>query len=160
MIQKLALLALTLVLSSLPARAEAPKAPTPLTHNLLGPGVGLEGFDPVSYWPEGGGRPTQGTIKLTYTHGGVAYRFASEGNLEAFKAAPERFLPQYGGYCAWAMGAIDQRVEVNPKHFVIRDGRLYLFFSDANVVTRDAWKKDAAALIGKADGNYAKLLAR
>lgn len=160
MIQKLSLLALTLVLGSFPVSAGAPKAPTPLTHNLLGPGVGLEGFDPVSYWPEGGGRPTQGTIKLTFSHAGVAYRFASEKNLEAFKAAPERFLPQYGGYCAWAMGAIDQRVDVNPKHYVIRDGRLYLFFSDANVVTRDAWKKDAAALIEKADQNYAKLLAR
>jgi len=160
MIQKLSLLALAVAIGALPAQAQAPKAPTPLTHNLLGPGVGLEGFDPVSYWPEGGSRPRQGTIKLTFEHGGVAYRFASEKNLAAFKANPDRFLPQYGGYCAWAMGAIDQRVDVNPNHFVIRDGRLYLFFSDANVVTRDVWKKDADALIAKADQNYAKLLAR
>ena len=142
-------------------RAEAPaKAPSPAVMNLLGPSVGVEGFDPVSYWPEGGGKPAQGTIKLSYDHKGVTYRFASQDHLDAFRADPDRYLPQYGGYCAWAMGAINQRVDVNPNHFVIRDGKLYLFFSDANVVTRDIWAKDASALIGKADANYAKLLAK
>ena len=57
------------------------------------------------------------------------------------------------------MGAINQRVDVNPHHFIIRDGKLYLFFSDANVVTRDIWKKDTVALIEKADANYHKLTA-
>lgn len=57
-------------------------------------------------------------------------------------------------------GAINQRVDVNPNHFVIRDGKLYLFFSDANVVTRDLWKKDAAALVEKADAAYGKLIAQ
>ncbi len=57
-------------------------------------------------------------------------------------------------------GAINQRVDVNPNHFVIRDGKLYLFFSDANVVTRDLWKKDTAALVEKADAAYGKLLAQ
>lgn len=140
--------------------APAPKAPTAATMNLLGPGVGVEGFDPVSYWPEGGGKPQQGTIKLTYVHEGVAYRFANEKNLATFKTNPSHFLPQYGGYCAWALGAINQRVDVNPNHFVIRDGKLYLFFSDANVVTRDLWKKDTAALVEKADAAYGKLLAQ
>ncbi len=143
-------------------RVQAPeaKAPTAATMNLLGPGVGVEGFDPVSYWPEGGSKPQQGTIKLTYVHEGVAYRFANEKNLATFKTNPSHYLPQYGGYCAWALGAINQRVDVNPHHFVIRDGKLYLFFSDANVVTRDLWKKDAAALVEKADAAYGKLLAQ
>ncbi|HJV21645.1 MAG TPA: YHS domain-containing (seleno)protein [Holophagaceae bacterium] len=87
-----------------PSAAPPPtaKAPTAATMNLLGSGVGVEGFDPVSYWPEGGGKPVQGTIKLTYVHDGVAYRFAHEKNLVTFKTNPSRFLPQYGGYCAWA----------------------------------------------------------
>lgn len=153
------LLALSLGASA-HAQAPAPKAPTAATLNLLGPGVGVEGFDPVSYWPEGGGKPKQGTIKLTYMHEGVAYRFANEQNLATFKTNPSHFLPQYGGYCAWALGAINQRVDVNPNHFVIRDGKLYLFFSDANVVTRDLWKKDATALVEKADAAYGKLIAQ
>ncbi|HJV21646.1 MAG TPA: hypothetical protein VJ570_03065 [Holophagaceae bacterium] len=49
---------------------------------------------------------------------------------------------------------------MNPNHFVIRDGKLYLFFSDANAVTRDLWKQDAAALVQKADAAYGKLLAQ
>lgn len=141
-------------------QAQTAKAPTAATLNLLGPSVGVEGFDPVSYWPEGGSKPKQGTIKLTYEYKGVSYRFANEKNLETFKSNPDHFLPQYGGYCAWAMGAINQRVDVNPNHFVIRDGKLYLFFSDANVVTRDIWKKEAASLVEKADANYGKLLAQ
>ncbi len=153
------LLALSLGTSA-HAQAPAAKAPTAATMNLLGPGVGVEGFDPVSYWPEGGGKPVQGTIKLTFLHEGVAYRFATEKNLATFKTNPSHFLPQYGGYCAWALGAINQRVDVNPHHFVIRDGKLYLFFSDANVVTRDLWKQDTAALIEKADAAYGKLLAQ
>jgi YHS domain-containing protein len=142
------------------AQADVTKAPSATTMNLLGPSVGVEGFDPVSYWPEGGSKPKQGTIKLTYDYKGVSYRFANEKNLAAFKSNPDHFLPQYGGYCAWAMGAINQRVDVNPNHFVIRDGKLYLFFSDANVVTRDIWKKDVATLVEKADANYSKLLAQ
>lgn len=153
------LLALTLGASA-QAQTPAAKAPTAATLNLLGPGVGVEGFDPVSYWPEGGSKPVQGTIKLTYMHEGVAYRFANEKNLATFKTNPAHFLPQYGGYCAWALGAINQRVDVNPNHYVIRDGKLYLFFSDANVVTRDLWKKDATALVEKADAAYAQLLAK
>ena len=156
---KLTPVVLALSLATGAARAQAPKAPSSATLNLLGANVGLEGFDPVSYWPEGGSKPVQGTIKLSFDHAGVTYRFANERNLAAFRNEPARFLPQYGGYCAWAMGAINQRVDVNPRHFVIRDGKLYLFFSDANVVTRDVWKKDAAALIQKADANYAALLA-
>lgn len=152
------IIAFSLATTGLVAQQPAMKAPSAATMNLLGPGIGLEGFDPVSYWPEGGGRPKQGTIKLSYDHKGVTYRFANEKNLESFKSDPDRFLPQYGGYCAWAMGAINQRVDVNPNHFIIRDGKLYLFFSDANVVTRDIWKKGATGLVGKADANYGKLL--
>ena len=87
------LLALTLGAS---AQADAPvaKTPTAATLNLLGPGVGVEGFDPVSYWPEGGSKPVQGTIKLTFMHEGVAYRFANERNLAIFKANPGHVLPQ------------------------------------------------------------------
>ncbi len=154
------IVALGLVATGIAVQASTPAAPSAATLNLLGPNVGVEGYDPVSYWPEGGGKPKQGTIKLTFDFGGVSYRFANEKNLETFKADPNRFLPQYGGYCAWAIGAINQRVDVNPNHYVIRDGKLYLFFSDANITTRDMWKKDTVALIEKGDAAYAKLLAQ
>ncbi|WP_306600478.1 YHS domain-containing (seleno)protein [Geothrix sp. 21YS21S-2] len=153
------LFALGLITTGLLAHTATAMTPSARTMNLLGPNVGVEGYDPVSYWSEGGSKPMQGTIKLTYNHAGVNYRFVNEKNLETFKMSPERFLPQYGGYCAWAIGAINQRVDVNPNHYVIRDGKLYLFFSDANIVTHDFWKKDTVALIEKGDAAYGKLLA-
>src|SRR5260370_8879837 len=64
-------------------------------------GIGLKGYDPVAYFINGA--PTKGSEQYSFARKGVTYRFASAGNLEKFKADPEKYLPQYGGYCADAM---------------------------------------------------------
>src|SRR5258708_21108201 len=60
-------------------------------------GIGLKGYDPVAYFINGA--PTKGSEQYSFARKGVTYRFASEGNLEKFKADPEKYLPRYGGYC-------------------------------------------------------------
>lgn len=125
--------------------------------NLLGEAVGAAGYDPVAYFPEGGGKPQKGLVKYTLTRDGVTYRFASEENLNRFKQNPEKYTPVYGGWCAWAVGAIAKRVDVDPESFVIRSGKLYLFYRDAELDTRALWLQDEEGLVKKADQNWPSL---
>ena len=126
-------------------------------HNLLGDAIGVSGYDPVSYFPEGGGGPRKGLIRLAFEYEGVTYRFASEENRDRFKSDPEKYLPAYGGWCAWAVGALGKKVDVDPESFEIRDGRLYLFYRDAELDTRALWQKNPEELRRKADTNWPSL---
>ena len=128
------------------------------SHNLLGESVGAAGYDPVSYFPEGGGRPQKGLISISLEQNGITYRFASEANKALFQKTPARFVPQYGGWCAWAVAEINKRVDVDPESFVVRDGRLYLFYRDAKLDTRAMWTPKAAELIQKAEANWPILM--
>jgi YHS domain-containing protein len=126
-------------------------------YNLLGESVAAGGYDPVSYFPEGGGGPVKGLIEISEEYGGVTYRFASERNRQAFRNAPERYQPQYGGWCAWAVGAVRKRVDIDPQSFEIRGDRLYLFYRDPKLDTRAMWLKDEQALIEKGNVNWPAL---
>lgn len=126
-------------------------------HNLLGDSIGVSGYDPVSYFPEGGGKPQHGLIRLAFQYKGVTYRFATQENLDRFKADPEKYLPAFGGWCAWAVGELGKKVDVDPESFEIRDGRLYLFFRDRELDTRALWQKNAAELLRKANANWRTL---
>jgi len=86
-------------------------------------GIGLKGYDPVAYFINGA--PTKGSEQYSYLWTGVTYRFASAGNLEKFKADPEKYLPQYGGYCAYAM-SLDRIADIDPSRWAIVNGKLYL----------------------------------
>jgi hypothetical protein len=90
-------------------------------------GVMLEGFDPVSYFPEGGGAPLRGDPALVVTRDGRSYRFASPENRARFAAAPGRYEPEFGGWCAYAV-ANGYKFEVDPESYLIEDGRLFLFY--------------------------------
>lgn len=125
--------------------------------NLLGESIGAAGYDPVAYFPEGGGKPQKGLIKYTFSLNGVTYRFASEDDLNRFKQNPAKYTPVYGGWCAWAVGAIAKRVDVDPESFVIHDGKLYLFYRDAELDTRALWLKDREGLLKKAEQNWPAL---
>jgi len=126
-------------------------------YNLLGESVGLVGYDPVSYFPEGGARPQKGLIDLSVQHDGVNYRFATQENLDRFKKSPEKYLPAYGGWCAWAVAQINKRVDVDPESFEIRDGRLYVFYRDAKLDTRSIWLPKADDMIARGNSNYPAL---
>jgi hypothetical protein len=155
------LVALTLavaVLGALAPRAGAQeRKPRDLTHFNLGKSkLALSGYDPVAYFPEGGGKPAKGSESITATHEGVLYRFASEANKTAFLASPAKFEPQYGGWCAYAMAAKD-KVEIDPASFLVRDGKLFLFYKSLFNDTRAKWLKDPLALQTKADKVWAEL---
>ncbi|HSE43514.1 MAG TPA: YHS domain-containing (seleno)protein [Acidobacteriota bacterium] len=126
-------------------------------YNLSGEYIGISGYDPVAYFPEGGGKPAKGSIKIASQYKGVTYRFISDEHKTKFDTNPEKYLPLYGGWCAWAVGELGKRVDVDPESFEIRDGKLYLFYRDTQLETRALWLKDTHNLIEKATLNWKKL---
>ena len=125
--------------------------------DTLGQGVALGGFDPVAYFPEGGGQAAKGFVKRDYKHDGVTYRFASEANRERFRANPEKYLPAYNGWCAWAMAELNAKVDVEPASFAIYNGKLYVFYDHADLNTRELWLKDPIAMVTRANNNWKAL---
>lgn len=140
-----------------PAAEKAGPSMVGHSYNLLGERVGVAGYDPVSYFLEGGGRPRKGLIAISLEHDGVTYRFTSQEHLALFKKDPKKYLPAYGGWCAWAVGELGKRVDVDPESFEIRDGKLYLFYRDPGLDTRSLWLKGTADLITKANANWPSL---
>ncbi len=120
-------------------------------------GVALSGFDPVSYFSEGGGKPRKGEAELTAQHEGVTYRFVDAKNKALFEGLPQRYVPAYGGWCAWAMVEGDQ-VEVDPESYLIEEGRLLVFYDGFFADTRKKWKKKGGAeLAPQADRSWKKI---
>lgn len=150
------IVSLTLVLALAASTSMAKgKSPAPKSYNTLGEAVGLVGYDPVSYFPEGGSSPQKGSIKISAEHDGVTYRFATEDHQKAFKKNPAKFLPQYGGWCAWAVSELGSRVDVDPLSYEIRSEKLYVFYRDPGLDTRSLWKADE--MIAKADKKWPSL---
>ncbi|TMU50889.1 YHS domain-containing (seleno)protein [Flagellimonas algicola] len=120
-------------------------------------GFAANGYDVVAYF---NGQAEEGSKKYKTNHAGIDYKFSSEENLNAFKANPEKFVPQYGGYCAYAVAVSGKRVNVNPETFEIRDDKLYLFYNSGNTNTLELWLKESPEkLRTKADQNWNNLIA-
>ena len=111
-------------------------------------GVAVSGFDPVAYFTAG--QPTRGEPRFAARYRGALYHFASAANRDAFLADPARYAPQYGGYCAWAIGQ-GYAARGNPENWRIVDGRLYLNF-DRGVQRR--WERDIPGNIAAANRNW------
>lgn len=114
--------------------------------------LAVDGYDPVAYFTTGA--PTKGEAAFTYEYNGAKWRFVSAENVEKFKAEPEAYAPQYGGYCAWAVSQ-DYTAPGNPKNWKIVGGKLYLNYNDK--VQAD-WEKDIPGFIEKADANWPAVL--
>lgn len=140
------------------AWAQAPAQPVWAVeqHNLPKDKLAIEGYDPVGYFAEGGGKPVKGDAKFELTHRGTRYRFANQQNLDAFKGNPDKYEPAHGGWCSYAMGEANEKVEVDPKFFVVENGRLFLFYKDLFNDTRAKYLKNSDALRKKADANWQK----
>ena len=76
----------------------------------------------------------------------IAQKFSSQKNKDTFLKSPASYLPQYGGWCAFAMGDYGEKVEVNPKTFKIVDGKLYLFYNSLLNNTLKSWNKNEKKL--------------
>ncbi|MBO6513862.1 MAG: hypothetical protein JJ974_07865 [Phycisphaerales bacterium] len=116
--------------------------------------LAIDGYDPVAYFPEGGSKATKGKKSITLTHKGVDYRFASEANKAAFIANPSKYEPAYGAWCAWAMSR-GSKTEVDPKSFIVKDDRLFLFYKGVFGNTKKDWQKgDHKKLSSQADQEW------
>ena len=116
--------------------------------------VAIQGYDPVGYFTQG--KAIKGKKELTTSYQGVVYKFSSSENKEAFLKNPSKYEPQYGGWCAYAMGSAGEKVEINPETFKIIDGKLYLFYNAYFNNTLKSWNKDQTNLKTKADNNWKK----
>ena len=105
----------------------------------------LLGYDPVAYFASG--KPVRGSETIAASHEGRTYYFSSAGNLEAFKASPARYEPQYGGFCSNG-AAYAVKLGSDPTQFEIRDGRLFIF---GDILGREFWLMDERANIAHAD---------
>ena len=142
-----ALLAAAAISMVQPAKAD--KAPI-YTGTFSSLAVG--GYDPVAYFTQG--RPVKGSSAHQLRHKGAKWRFASQANLEKFRADPGKYAPRYGGYCAWAVSQ-GYTAKGDPQYWKIVDGKLYLNY-DASVQAR--WEKDIPGFIRKADANWPGVL--
>jgi len=115
-------------------------------------GVAVEGYDVTSYFE---GAPVEGMKHYTSIYDGVKFYFASNTNKKKFEIEPKKYIPQYGGYCAYAVGLKSEKVKIDPKTYEIRDGKLYLFYNSWGMNTLNYWKKEGAEqLKAKADLNW------
>jgi YHS domain-containing protein len=105
--------------------------------------VVLKGHDTVAYFTEG--RPVKGSAEFKVDWDGERYLFANAVNRDKFAANPDRYAPQFGGYCTGSM-AKGVRLEADPEAWIISDGRLYVF---GQVKFRDTAKNDSRYLAEK-----------
>lgn len=115
-------------------------------------GVFLDGYDVVAYFDSG--EAMKGKKKYATEYDGVTFRFSDEDNMKAFQEEPEKYLPEYGGWCAYGVGAAADKFEVDPHNFKIVDGKLYLFYNGEKGNTLTLWNQDEAALMKQADANW------
>lgn len=139
-----------LILAAL-APAAAPAAPAPAV-DIAGPGLALRGYDPVAYFTSG--MPTKGSADYQLEWNGAKWRFASAASRDAFRAAPERYAPQFGGYCAWAVSQ-GYIAPGDPLQWKIVGDRLYLNF---NARAKALWEADQAAAIARGQANWPTVL--
>lgn len=115
-------------------------------------GVILDGYDAVAYFTDG--KPVKGDPKLQTTYQGAIYHFASAEHKAAFEAEPEKYAPQFGGYCAYGVSK-GSLAPIDVEAFSIVDGRLLLQYSAK--IKRD-WDQDVPGHLTKADKNWPGLL--
>ena len=123
--------------------------------NVNANGVAILGYDVVAYFDN---EAKKGKPKYSYTYKEVEYYFSSNKNCEKFKLHPNKYLPQYGGWCAYAMSKKGEKVEMDPKIFEIRDGKLYLFYKSFFNNTYKSWLTENPKVLKKqGDINWQKM---
>ena len=118
-------------------------------------GLAIDGYDPVGYFTEN--KAVKGNKQFSASAEGVIYYFSSAANKDLFIKDYKKYEPQYGGWCAYAMGKNGEKVSVDPETFKITDGKLYLFYNKYFTNTLKDWNKNEATLKKNADMNWPKL---
>jgi hypothetical protein len=110
--------------------------------------VAIDGYDPVAYFEAA--KPVAGSKNFEHKWQNATWRFASAENRDKFAAMPDKYAPQYGGYCAWAVSQ-GYTADIDPEAWRIVDGKLYLNYSKSVQAT---WSEDIPGNISKADKNW------
>jgi YHS domain-containing protein len=134
--------------------AALPAGGDPTVYNVDRKGVALKGFDPVAYFTLS--KPVKGKKEYAVQYDGATWRFADSGNRDLFLKKPERYVPQYGGYCAYAV-AQGGLFDIHPDAWTIYKGKLYL---NQNLSVRELWLKDIPRYIRRADLLWPKIQKR
>lgn len=114
-------------------------------------GVAINGYDPVAYFVDHAA--VKGVKQFSYSWQGTEWHFKNQANLDAFKADPEKYSPQFGGYCAYGASE-DHKSPTEPAAFTIVNGKLYLNY---NLKVKELWMKDTNGNIRKAEANWVTL---
>ncbi|WP_047049575.1 YHS domain-containing (seleno)protein [Vibrio mexicanus] len=115
-------------------------------------GNAIRGYDPVAYFTES--KPTKGSNNYKLEWNGADWHFTSQENLELFAANPNKYAPQYGGYCAWAVSK-RYTAKIDPNAWYIHDDKLYLNYSKS---VQSTWQQDIPGNIANADKFWPQLL--
>jgi len=122
-------------------------------------GVALAGYDPVAYFEQSDA--VLGNENEAVEYNGLQYYFASTKNRKLFEEDPEKYLPAYGGWCAYAVAETSTKMEPDPTKWQIQNGELQLFYSDwmTNLTgsLKDAWNETPEEYKVKADSNWEKM---
>ena len=122
--------------------------------NLAASGVAIEGFSPVSYFE---GRAERGNPLFAVMHHGVTYHLANAAQVETFKFDPDKYIPAYGGWCAFGM-AVKDKFPIDPTSFKIVNGRLLFFLRNPRIHGRALWEaRDQAGLLKDAAEHWNKV---
>jgi YHS domain-containing protein len=131
---------------------DAAAALDPVNQTTFG-GVAIDGWDPVAYFTDS--KPVEGDKAYSFDWNGATWRFASAAHRDLFAQAPEKYAPQYGGYCAWAVSQ-GYTADIDPEAWKIEGGRLFLNYS---LDVQKKWAADVGGNVAKGDANWPRLLA-
>lgn len=129
------------------ALAAAPAKPV----NTDSHGVAVQGYDVVAYFDQK--QPVKGSPEFTFVHDGATYRFTTAEHRDLFAKDPERYLPQYGGYCAYGVSE-GHKAPIDPTAWSVIDGKLYLNY---NKSVQKTFSEGVMDRIHKADEIWPKL---
>ena len=96
-------------------------------HFNLKNGVAIHGYDPVAYLIQN--KAIEGKAEISYIVEGVCYHFATDANRKVFMKDPAKYEPQYGGWCAYAIGENHKKIDIDPETFKIINGKVYFFYN-------------------------------
>jgi YHS domain-containing protein len=112
--------------------------------------VAIQGYDTVAYFKAG--KALKGSESFTFPWHDMTWYFSTKENRDLFAAGPEKYAPQYDGYCAWAMTEA-RKAKTDPEVWKIVNGKLYL---NCSREAYEKWSRDIPGNIKKADINWLK----
>ena len=114
-------------------------------------GIALKGYDAVAFFTLS--KPVKGSVDYSYKWHNATWLFATKSGLDSFKGAPEKYAPQYGGYCAFG-AAEGHKAPTQPETWTNVHNRLYFNYNEK---VKESWMKNQAVLIDSADRKWPEI---